>query len=267
MTKSTMTTENLALEAAGTEMAPLLKRVRTYLEERRDRLVVFSGPEKPAQLHEKFGFSSREKGLREVILAGDVAVELGHPTTASQAIILLTHQPDLICHERISLLGPDFPGMLASRRYAFAQIVMLSLKPGSMPDPFQLGNTQYLMHRLPGYMVRSVPGRLWARVSKKGLADKLSLKVVGSALIAAYLENFSEVAGVEVVFVTESPAEVTALDQLALEADILAGHHRKLVLGLNGELECFDLNCQTCNEKPICDSLRDIVVKKRKETC
>ena len=47
---------------------------------------------------------------------------------------------------------------------------MLAVKPGETPDPFETDNTQYLMHRLSGYMVRSVPGRLWVRISKAGRA-------------------------------------------------------------------------------------------------
>jgi hypothetical protein len=28
-------------------------------------------------------------------------------------------------------------------------------------------------------------------------------------------------------------------------------------------VECQDLNCDTCDEQPVCDSLRDIVIKRR----
>ena len=35
-------------------------------------------------------------------------------------------------------------------------------------------------------------------------------------------------------------------------------------LGIDGEVECSELNCETCAEKPVCDSLRDIVIKRRK---
>jgi hypothetical protein len=68
------------------------------------------------------------------------------------------------------------------------------------------------------------------------------------------------------VFVTSSNDDVQALAQIATEAGILAGRHKKLVLGVDGDVECFELNCKTCDEKPVCDSLRDIVIKRRKIT-
>ena len=86
---------------------------------------------------------------------------------------------------------------------------------------------------------------------------------VGSALIAAYTHDFEGVEGVEVVFVTSSSADVEALSQISTEASILAGRHKKLVLGVDGEVECRELNCETCDEQPVCDSLRDIVIKRR----
>jgi hypothetical protein len=58
---------------------------------------------------------------------------------------------------------------------------------------------------------------------------------------------------------------VEALSQVSTEAAILSGRHKKLVLGVDGEVECRELNCETCDEKPVCDGLRDIVIKRRRE--
>ena len=112
---------------------------------------------------------------------------------------------------------------------------MLALRQGQAPDPFEIDNTQYLTRRLPGYMVRSVPGRLWVRISRKAEEAGLTLKTVGSALIAAYTHDFDAVEGAEVVFVTSCGEDVEALAEIANEAKILAGKHKKLVLGADGE--------------------------------
>jgi CO dehydrogenase/acetyl-CoA synthase beta subunit len=245
------------------DMAPLVGRVREFLAERTDETASCDAPYDLSALSERFGFSEKRKGRPEVILGEDVAVELGHPSTASQVLVLLSHQPELVQAGRISIVGPDLDAMEDGGRHPFAQVVMLAVKPGETPDPFETDNTQYLMHRLSGYMVQSVPGRLWVRISKAGRAAGLTLKTVGSALIAAYTHDFEVIEGAEVVFVTSSSDDVNALSQLSTEVNILAGRHKKLALGVDGEVECQDLNCDTCDEQPVCDSLRDIVIKRR----
>lgn len=245
------------------DMASLVGRVRQFLAERAGRTVSADAPCDIQALSERFGFSEKRKGRPEVILGEDVALELGHPSTASRAIVLLCHRPGLVQGGRISIVGPDLDEMEGGMRRPFAQVVMLSVRPEGMPDPFEIDSTQYLMHRLSGYMVRSVPGRLWVRISKAGRIAGLTLKTVGSALIAAYTRDFEGVEGAEVVFVTSSPSDVEALSQISTEANILAGRHKKLVLGVDGEVECRELACDTCDEQPVCDSLRDIAIKRR----
>ena len=247
------------------DMAPLVGRMREFLEERTDKTVSFDAPYDLLTLSGRFGFSERRKGRPEVVLGEDVALELGHPSTASQVVVLLCHQPDLVRNGRISIVGPELEEMKSGGRHPFAQVVMLKVAPGQTPDPFEIDNTQYLMHRLPGYMVRSVPGRLWVRISKTGQAAGLTLETVGSALVAAYTHDFEEVEGAEVVFVTSSVSDVEALSLVSTEANILAGRHKKLALGVDGEVECQELNCETCDEQEVCDSLRDIVIKRRKK--
>ncbi|MBW2527774.1 MAG: hypothetical protein JRI23_26575 [Deltaproteobacteria bacterium] len=44
----------------------------------------------------------------------------------------------------------------------------------------------------------------------------------------------------------------------------MAGHHKKLSLGVDGELECSDLDCDSCDEQEVCDSLRDVIIKRRR---
>lgn len=246
------------------DMAPLIRRVGEYLSLRQERSVSFDAPWNPAELAARFGYSAdRRKGTPEVILAEDTAVELGHPSTASLSTVLVTWRPGLVRPGRITRVGPDLDGLSAGGPKPFGQVVMLEARAGSEPDPFALDSAQYLLHRLPGYAVRSVPGKLWVRVSRKGCQAGLTLGAVGSALIAAYTGDFGEIRAAEVVFVTSSAADVDALSDVAVEARILSGRHKKLFLGADGEVECRELACDTCEEKPVCDNLRDIVIQRR----
>jgi CO dehydrogenase/acetyl-CoA synthase beta subunit len=245
------------------DMAPLIRRVRELLAMHEGSVTWRQVPMDAESLRRRFGFAGRRQGRAEIILSEDVAVELGHPSTASRAVVLSTFDPEIVHHDRISIAGPDLGEMASDRRYPLGQAVILSLRPDSIPDPFDMENTQYLMNRLPGFMVRSVPGKLWVRIGRKARAAGMTLETVGSALAAAYTESFPDVEKVEVVFITSPSSAVEELARIAAEADILAGRHKKLALGVDGDVECRELNCEGCDEKPVCDNLRDIVVKRR----
>jgi len=246
------------------DMAPLIGRLRTLMQQGKGFTSSGQAPLDREALQQQFGFSGRRQGRPEIILSEEVAVELGHPSTASRAVVLCTFDPEIVRQDGISIVGPDLEQMEGNGPHPIGQAVILALQPDAVPDPFEMDNTQYLMNRLPGYMVRSVPGRLWVRISKKARASGLTLMTVGSTLAAAYKEAFKGVVKVEVAFITSGRTHVEELGRIAAEADILAGRHKKLVLGVDGEVECSELNCDTCDEKPVCDNLRDIVIKRRK---
>ncbi len=245
------------------EMVPLIKRIRGFLEARHDDTTYSFTALDFHALVRQFGFTERWSGRPEVILADDVAVELGHPCTSSQAIILTTFKPEYIYHRRVAVVGPDLDEMERGVRYPFTQVVLLAIDPGLTPDLFELDNSQYLMHRLPGYMVRSIPGKLWVRISNAGLCRGLTLKIVGAALINAYSREYKGVTKVESLFVTSILKDAQVLEQVAIVANILAGRHKKLALNNIGEVECVELNCGSCKEKLVCDNLIDIVINRR----
>ncbi|MEW5734933.1 MAG: hypothetical protein AB1921_08760 [Thermodesulfobacteriota bacterium] len=247
---------------AVADMAPLIHRIRQLATQEKARTL--PPPLSPEELAQRFSFAGRRQGKPEVILSEDVFVELGPPREASRGIVLLTFDPGLVVPGRIRLSGPDLSAMHQGESRSFGQVVMLSIDPENIPDPFDLDNTQYLMHRISGYMVRSIPGRLWVRVSKAGRKNGLTLHAIGSALIAAYTRDFPGVRAAEVLFVTGDAGQVEELSQVSVEAGILSGQHKKLALNMDGSVECTDLSCDTCDEKPVCDNLRDVVVKRRK---
>lgn len=261
--KQDLRPEKLPPFKAG-DMALLIRRMREFLADREEGIQSSDAPYDLTLLEREFGFTARKKGKADVILAEDMAVELGHPSTASQAIVLSSYQPELVHHGRISIVGPDVNEIERTSRRPFGQVVMLAYRQGEAPDPFEIDNTQYLIRRLPGYMVRSVPGRLWARISLGAQQAGLTIRTIGSALIAAYTYDFEAVEKVEVAFVTSCGEDVDALAQIANEATILAGKHKRLVLGADGEVECTKLDCESCEDKPVCDNLRDIVIKRRR---
>lgn len=249
---------------AMADMAALVRRVRDFADQHRDICTVHHALPDAETMSRDFGYTPRGRGRAEVILAQDCAAELGHPSTASHAILLCTPQPGLVRPGRVTVAGPDVSDMVPGAPAAFAQVVLLHVGPQRQPDPFALDNAQYLMRRLPGWSVRTVPGKLWVRIGKAAARAGLDLRVAGAALVQAYTDEFPGVFGAEVLFVTSTARDVEALRPVAVEAGILAGRHKKLVIGESGDVECTELNCDTCDEKVVCDNLRDIVIARRK---
>lgn len=210
------------------------------------------------------GFAPRRKGRPEMVLASDTAVELGHPTTASRVLLLTTTRRELVEPRAVTRIGPDFDQSPPGERRPIAQVVLVALRPGANPDPFELDSAQFLINRLPGYMVRSIPGRLWVRVGKRAVAAGLSLDTVARALCCAYEQDFDDVEAVEILFVTSCASDVEALAPVVLEAEVIRGRHKKLAISPDGDLDCNELTCDTCDEKPVCDDLREVVRERRR---
>lgn len=247
------------------DMAPLIERLRTQVGTWSPSIEPCANESREA-FARRTGFVARRQGRADVVLASQTAVELGHPRTDSCAFVLATWQSGLVHDGRLSRIGSDFSALRPDVLHPIAQIVLLQLRSGPPPDPFGLDTAQYLINRLPGYMVRTVPGRLWVRVATSALRRGLSFSDVARALMFTYREEFPEVVGVEVVVASEGADRIQSLSPLATEAAILAGKHKKLVLQPDGDVECADLSCEACDEKPTCDALRDVVIKRRRRT-
>lgn len=253
------------------DMAPLVRRLHAWIDDHPgSRTVQLSIPD--LQVFSRLtGFTPRRAGTPEVILASDTAIELGHPTMESLVFPLMTSVPGLVRHGRLTTVGPGFactgrPGKTGGStvRLPLGQVVALEVEAENPPDPFDVDNLQFLLHRLPGYMVRSVPGRLWVRIGKEALSRGLSVEVVAQALMLSFLNECPTVRGVEVLWVTSCVDDIRSLRPLENEASILAGKHKKLVLTQNGEVECPDLDCDHCEARDVCDALRDIIVLRRR---
>ncbi len=148
----------------------------------------------------------------------------------------------------------------------FAQIVMLEFEDDAQVDTFSLESTQYLSNRLPGYMVRMVPNRLWARISHEAIEKGLDFAALGRALIGAYLQDFEFVKAVEVVFITSGKEDVEKFRILSAESKVISSRNKKLELVGDGEYECIDFDCNHCDEQPVCDEIREMVSIRKKHS-
>ena len=248
-----------------------IRRVRELVTSRADQVRLFRSPFDDEEQRQSFdrhiGLAPRGGGRPSLVFADDCAVELGAPQRSSINLVLWTHERSLINDGEIRLIGPDIgsdmtPGPGVS--WPYAQVILLAWERGTEIDPFALESTQFLSNRLPGFMVRAVPSRLWVRISHEAIKGGLCFHRLGGALISAYRQDYTAVRGAEVLFVTEE-ARVTDLEPVSAEARILMGKNMKLVMVGDGTYECTELDCDACEEKATCDAVRDIVILRREE--
>lgn len=242
-----------------------IKRVRQLVTSCAEMSRLFRAPFDDEEQRQRFdrniGLAPRSGGRPAIVFADDCAVELGAPQQSSINLVLCTRDSSLVNDGEIRLIGPDMTAG-AGVSWPYAQVILLSWEGDSELDPFALERTQLLSNRLPGFMVRAVPSRLWVRISREAIRGGLCFNRLGGALISAYRQDYPALRGVEVLFVTEE-ARVADLETVSAEARILMGKNMKLVLVGDGTYECTELDCDSCEEKATCDAVRDIVILRR----
>ena len=194
-----------------------------------------------------------------IILKEDTRLELGHPSAGSCSATLATRDFSLIENGLITLIGPDVPEM-EEPLSPFAQIALAHCQ-GDVKDVSQSMDRQ--LHRSAqsdGYMIRSVPHLIWARVSKEAAASGFSLFDLGSRLLKGLWHECEGITGAEIIFITTSREHVSAVE------DIVKVARAKLQKILSFEIrdddtyECTASNdCAECPEQVVCDNIRDVI--------
>jgi CO dehydrogenase/acetyl-CoA synthase beta subunit len=198
-----------------------------------------------------------------VILKEDTFVELGNPVNGSASMVLWTRQRELIQDGLITRMGPDVPDA-EGQSLPFGQVILLGGTRLEDKDLAGLERASNLSSLLEGYMIRHVPRKLWSRVSRDAAEQGFSFETLGRALMAHYKQTFPLLEAVEILFVTSSKSDVEALEKIGLEAKGKSLSIRKLTRTEDGAYECEDLTCDECPEKPACDTIREVMVIRKK---
>jgi len=200
-----------------------------------------------------------------IILREDTFVELGNPSTASCAFLLWTDNPALIRDGRITLVGPDIAES-QGRNLPFAQVLMLGGSALDEQHQEVLDGSQYVFDQIEGYMIRSVPQRMWSRVSKAALDKGFGFETLGRALMGIFKTQLPQVEAVEVLFVTSSKEHLAPLESIATQVGKISRdiRRRSLVRRLDGTYECTTgYDCTACSDKPVCDDIRQVVALRK----
>jgi hypothetical protein len=198
-----------------------------------------------------------------VILKEDTFAELGNPLHGSASMVLWTRQVELIQDGLVTRVGRDIPDA-EGESLPFGQVILRGGTAAEEKDLVRFERASNLASLLEGYMIRHVPRKLWSRVSREAVAKGFCFETLGRALMAHYKMRFPQLDRTEVLFVTSSKADVEDLDRIGLQAKGKSLSIRKLTRTEDGGFECEDLSCDDCPEKPTCDSIREVLVIRKK---
>jgi CO dehydrogenase/acetyl-CoA synthase beta subunit len=202
-----------------------------------------------------------------VILKEDTFVELGSPSSASCAFLLWTENLSLVKDGRITLIGPDIHESMG-RSLPFGQALIVGGIGLKEEHQAMLEWGQYISDRIEGYMIRSVPQRMWSRVSKEAAGKGFCFGTLGRALMGIFKSELPMVEAMEILFVTSSKEDVEELEGIAIQVGKIAREIKrgKFVIGDDGAYVCTaGLDCSVCQDKAVCDSIRELIVLRKAE--
>jgi len=202
-----------------------------------------------------------------IVLREDTFVELGHPDAGSCSLLLWTESRAFLRDGAITLVGPDIPES-AGESLPFGQVLLAGGEDLTTSFQAALERSQYVGDRIEGYMMRSVPERVWSRVSKQAAAGGFCFQTLGGALMALLRTEVPQVQAAEAVLVTSSAEDLAPLQAMAEQARKIARGIKaeQLVARADGELECTrEDECPVCADKPVCDGIREILVLRKSE--
>ncbi|MFO7965612.1 MAG: hypothetical protein R6U50_16930 [Desulfobacterales bacterium] len=214
--------------------------------------------------------SGKRDSAVNIILKEDTYLELGHPSAGSCSASLATRNADLVVDGRITLTGPDILEMHHARS-AFGQIIIAAI-PGltGMAESqatavldetaSKIDRIAYASAQDDGYMIRSVPNVIWARVSKDAARRGFSLKHLGARVVEAVKYGCDGVSACEIYFATGAKGDIEQLDDILDAARAKRKKLETFTLRPDGDYECTqEQDCRTCPEQVVCDNIRDVI--------
>jgi CO dehydrogenase/acetyl-CoA synthase beta subunit len=233
-----------------------IEKLRAYLEIIRKREVQYKEilcPRDAGRLLAGLSFRIDHQSDANIILKEDTFVELGPPDRASCSFVLMSTNPGLLNDGSVTLAGPDIQNP-AAKTLPIGQALLVAGKALKDEHYRALEQCQYISNRLPGYMIRTVPGRMWSRVSKTAAQRGFCVEILARNLMALYKSTFPLIEAMEVVFITSCDSDVSELRN-ALESS-----QKTALQILNERYGCnYPLDCNECPYKPVCDQIRKMV--------
>jgi CO dehydrogenase/acetyl-CoA synthase beta subunit len=244
-----------------------VERIEGYVEEMRAagrRVWEFSpalpASDTPAPLPFKVG-PGAGSGL---VMKSDTFLELGSPAAGSCAFALCS-ETSLIRDGRVRLIGPDVQES-PSGAIPFGQVIMAGGAALTDEEYQHLVQSQYTGDQIEGYMVKSIPGRIWGRVSNGAAQRGFDFRFLGAALMRIVKTRVPQATAAEVLFVTSGTADVGRLADIGDRVSVIGREMRRRVWekrGIDISACAFGGDCGSCGDRAVCAEVRKIASARR----
>ncbi|HPW69541.1 MAG TPA: hypothetical protein PLA82_08765 [Deltaproteobacteria bacterium] len=214
-------------------------RIREFLESIPDRKI----------FRARLSRSWPEGGGKDVVLMGDVGVELGSPETESCSVLLWTGDASLVRDGVVSLIGPDL-AEARQKSMAFGKIVLLHVEGFTEENTFhryrEMEQMRFLLD-LKGYMLRATSQyqREWCRVSRDALEKGFCLSILGSSLMRVFRE-LDYCKGMEIVFITEDRDTIRKVREMTRDTS-------RIIAAMNKMADEMSFDCDECDYRDVCN--------------
>jgi CO dehydrogenase/acetyl-CoA synthase beta subunit len=226
---------------------------------------VFSAPSSTEELKSGLPVKVGSGAGSGIILRDDTYVELGNPEAGSSSFILFTDKPELVQNGRITVIGPDIKES-AGKSLAFGQVLIVGGKDLDDNDHEALKHAGFIGDQIEGYMVRSFTQNIWSRVSRTAADKGFSLEMLGRALMSLYKTGNIKIESMEVIFVTSGKDDIKKMGEIAVQVQKITRELVKQTWKVRGvDIDCVS-DCSTCNDKPVCDDIREVLSINKKNT-
>ncbi|MGD0280265.1 MAG: hypothetical protein ABSC11_13305 [Smithella sp.] len=215
-----------------------------------------------AKICSDLGFGSADKGNAYIVLEEDTAVELGAPRKESVSITMWTSHRGTL-QNRLWTYGSDFDELI-DKSVSYIQIIMLEFKDGSQAVESDIVRIKNLTNKISGFMTRSMPGKIWIRINKKRMKEGFSLYALGQCLHKAYMDAIPDIESMDIILITDNDELIKTLKPVSGIAKVISGDNTKFKWVSDGVVSCDELDCDRCDEKATCDSINEMLAKRRK---
>ncbi|MBE0480933.1 MAG: hypothetical protein IBX68_08130 [Dehalococcoidia bacterium] len=203
---------------------------------------------------------------RDIIMRSDTFVELGNPEAGSCSFVVWTDKTSMVDDGNMTLVGSDIPESRGAS-LPFGQVLLIAGEALTDADKTRLEQQQFIADQIEGYMLRSKPQSMWARVSNAAAKQGFDFKSLGQAFALIYKSQVPGIQAFEAVFVTSSKKDVERLAPIAEQVQKISKDILRQVWLAKGYdiLECTTgWDCSSCTDKSVCDEIKEVItVRKR----
>lgn len=241
-----------------------LSRLRQYTEEKRKQgqhIREFWCDSNPIRLMH----FPPQKLENTVILKEDTFVELGNPSKGSSALVVWSDNLSLIKDGHITIIGPTMQES-EGLSLPLGQAIVVGGEELTDNHYPELEAAQFKPDPIEGYMLRSVPNRIWSRISKEAVGRGFCFEILGQSLMASFKRKFPIIQATEIIFVTSGREDIAQFDAIAEGMRKFSGELKKLVRQGDDTYKCTVYECSTCDNESVCNAIREWIVLRRKAT-